>query len=174
MLICAASAAAFAQTVCTLSAELTMPEGTALGAQIAVSARLDCAAGTIPEVEDRYSEGPHDRLDFPAVPGERLIIGASLTDEAFGAPDNVGEVKPDLDFPIRFVVIPGQGGNEEWQFTTGADPALGYGHLIMRVWNTAALAECSSGRDGCEKFGYILLWDELRTEGALELPLAPQ
>ncbi len=100
-----------------------------------------------------------------------MIIGASLTDEAPSNWEGQGTAKPDTDLPIRFVTVPENGGSVAWEFSVPAEAAAPYAHLIMRAWNRAALAECATGRDGCEKFGYILLWDQRRTDGALEVAI---
>ncbi|MFN6004710.1 MAG: hypothetical protein ACK47C_16965 [Paracoccaceae bacterium] len=109
------------------------------------------------------------QLQFYGTEHERVIVGASLTEEAPSVAGEVDNPRPDFDFPIRFITIAAAGDGTQWSFAAETTKVADYGHLIMRVWNPSALADCTQGRDGCEKFGYILLWDQRRAEGALEL-----
>lgn len=167
--------AARAEIACFLQAERLPPASDAPApdtpAEVTFAARIDCADRALaPEDIDR-PEGALDRLAFAATAAERVIIGASLTDEAPSREDWDADIEPDTDFPIRYVTIPPAGTSVDWTFSVEAEVAASYAHLIMRVWNTEALAECATGRDGCNRFGYVLLWEERRALDALELPL---
>lgn len=157
-----------AETLCVLSAE-RLAAGDDQTAEVTFSASIACAPGVVPE--RGYDHTDFTTLPFAALPGERVIIGASLTDEAPSTYGNDTEPQPDTDFPIRYVTIPPPGEDLHWSFSAQGAVVAGYDHLIMRVWNTAALVDCPQGRDGCERFGYVLLWDQLRAADALELAL---
>lgn len=166
--ICASSARAQTEFTCTLFADvLVRQDDPALDTIVAT---IECAT-ELQFSTSSDAEPDLTQLHFPAMLGEQLIIGASLTDEA---PSVVGEIEaptPDFDFPVRFITVPGDGEVLRWNLHVESNLAGEYAHLIMRVWNPAALAECQQGRDGCEKFGYVLLWDQRRVEDALELAL---
>lgn len=161
---------ALAQTVCTLSAQ-RLTEAGAQADEVTFAARIDCAPGEAPDPDHYDPDRDVTKLPFAATPGERVIIGASLTDEAPSNWEPKDNPLPDTDFPIRYVTLPPNGEGLDWTFTAPASEVAAYGTLILRVWNTAALQECVQGRDGCEKFGYILLWDQRRAADALELAL---
>jgi hypothetical protein len=156
--------------VCTLSAEILGDTG---GANVVTfAARVDCSPGKVPAIlSDEAPDSNMTQLQFYGTEQERVIIGASLTDEAPSVAGEVENPRPDFDFPIRFITIAASGDGTRWSFAAETTVVEDYGHLIMRVWNPSALTDCPQGRDGCEKFGYILLWDQRRAEGALELVL---
>ncbi|WP_170410443.1 hypothetical protein [Ruegeria atlantica] len=129
---------------CYLSAEQDVGSDPQSG--LAFDVTLDCPTGKPPASQDPVTL-------FSGTAGIQLIVGASLTDPINDAP------LADFDFPIRIVML-APGGQDAWRLTAPPSAQGLYQSAVFRLWTTQALADCVSGRDGCNKYGYILLWDQ--------------
>jgi hypothetical protein len=105
-----------------------------------------------------------DAILFSGSAGTQLIVGASLT-----LPSN-GARLADFDFPIHIVTL-NPDAQVAWNLTAPPRTIGLYELAIFRLWTVQALTDCASGRDGCDKYGYILLWDQRLDADLLKVTL---